>query len=125
MTEECKTVYRFFRDTTRNVRASLGLPVDRKVDSDMETAWANASQNINEAMELGMGPNEEEHLMLWAKSSAQVYAGIMVDAVGQDYGPMVCEVGRGGKPQGSGADGAEKLEGGGEGCGQGGSTGPH
>ena len=89
VTEECKTVYRFFRDTTRNVRASLGLPVDRKVDSDMETAWANASQNINEAMELGMGPNEEEHLMLWAKSSAQVYAGIMVDAVGQDYGPMV------------------------------------
>lgn len=87
--EELKTIYRFFRDTTRNVRAAQGLPVDHKVDSDMEAAWTNTYQNVSDAMELGMGPSEEEQLKLWAKSSAQVYAGIMVDAVGQDYGPMV------------------------------------
>lgn len=89
--EEFRSLERMFSEATRNVAASQVLPVllDQRVDSAFETARKNTAQNVEEAMAWGMGPNEDEQLKLWGKSLAQACVGIMSEAVGKVYGPLV------------------------------------
>ena len=91
MGEEFRSIERMFSEATRNVAASQVSPVllDQRVDSAFEAARKNTAQNVKEAMALGLGPNEDEQLKLWAKSFAQACVGIMSEAVGKVYGPSV------------------------------------